>query len=272
MPMPDFICPGMQKGGTSWLYDQLSVHPDFHLAPYKELHFFNKPAPQVALTRMHKAYLARPEGEPGHPFFEAVSRAEGRWGDMALYPHFFEGAEGRLAGDITPGYSTLSAEKVQALADACPAARVILMVREPSARVLSQFHMGVRVRRFSPDDISTPERLDAFLRLPRVADRAFPTAIFARWSAAFAQCRAYLMDDLIADPVAFRASVITYLGGDPTIEVGPGADFNAKQNDAKVELADWQRKQVFDYFAEERVRCAEMFGGAAEAWPSREFQ
>lgn len=272
MPTPDFICPGLQKGGTSWLYDQLVVHPDFYLAPYKELHFFNKPVPQAALKRMHAAYLARPGTEPSHLFFEAVTRAEGRWGEMALYPDFFEGGKGRLTGDITPGYSTLGVEKVLALADACPDARIILMVREPAARALSQFHMGVRVRRFSPNDISTPEKLDAFLKQPRVADRAFPSAIFERWSAAFSRCRAYLLDDLITDPVGFRAGVIEYLGGDPRIDAGPGASFNAKQDDAKIELADWQRRQVFDYFAEERVRCAEVFGGAAEAWPNRTFK
>ena len=26
---PDFLCVGAQKGGTSWLYQQLESHPDF---------------------------------------------------------------------------------------------------------------------------------------------------------------------------------------------------------------------------------------------------
>ena len=39
---PDFLCVGAQKGGTSWLYQQLESHPDFWMPPVKELHYFDK--------------------------------------------------------------------------------------------------------------------------------------------------------------------------------------------------------------------------------------
>ena len=39
---PDFICFGGQKGGTRWLFDQLSHHPDFWMTPVKELHYVNQ--------------------------------------------------------------------------------------------------------------------------------------------------------------------------------------------------------------------------------------
>ena len=38
---PDFICIGMQKAGTRWLYQQLRGHPEFWMPPIKELNFFN---------------------------------------------------------------------------------------------------------------------------------------------------------------------------------------------------------------------------------------
>jgi hypothetical protein len=41
-PQPDFFCVGAQKGGTSWLYQQLQSHPDFWMPPIKELHYFDK--------------------------------------------------------------------------------------------------------------------------------------------------------------------------------------------------------------------------------------
>ena len=39
---PDFICFGGQKGGTRWLFDQLSHHPDFWMTSVKELHYVNE--------------------------------------------------------------------------------------------------------------------------------------------------------------------------------------------------------------------------------------
>jgi len=38
---PDFLCVGAQKGGTSWLFHQLTLHPDFLMPPVKEVHYFD---------------------------------------------------------------------------------------------------------------------------------------------------------------------------------------------------------------------------------------
>ena len=50
---PDFLCVGAQKAGTSWLYKQLSGHPDFWMPPWKELHYLNQPghAPFIPALR-----------------------------------------------------------------------------------------------------------------------------------------------------------------------------------------------------------------------------
>jgi len=39
---PDFLCVGVHKGGTTWLYQQLDSHPDFWMPPLKELHYFDQ--------------------------------------------------------------------------------------------------------------------------------------------------------------------------------------------------------------------------------------
>jgi hypothetical protein len=33
---PDFLCVGVPKAGTGWLFDQLNAHPDFWMPPVKE--------------------------------------------------------------------------------------------------------------------------------------------------------------------------------------------------------------------------------------------
>ena len=41
MGIPNFLCIGMQKGGTTWLYDVLKQHPSVTTMPAKEIVFFN---------------------------------------------------------------------------------------------------------------------------------------------------------------------------------------------------------------------------------------
>jgi hypothetical protein len=42
MRMPDFICVGAQKAGTTWFYEQISRHPQVFMRT-KEIDFFFKP-------------------------------------------------------------------------------------------------------------------------------------------------------------------------------------------------------------------------------------
>src|SRR5688572_18044644 len=39
--LPDFLCIGVQKTGTSWLYQNLRLHPDIFMPDRKELDYFN---------------------------------------------------------------------------------------------------------------------------------------------------------------------------------------------------------------------------------------
>ena len=41
MSLPDFLCIGAQKSGTSWLDANLRFHPELWLPPAKELHYFD---------------------------------------------------------------------------------------------------------------------------------------------------------------------------------------------------------------------------------------
>jgi len=39
---PDFLNIGIQKGGTTWLYRQLCMHPEISRLPTKELSYYNQ--------------------------------------------------------------------------------------------------------------------------------------------------------------------------------------------------------------------------------------
>ena len=42
MHVPNFICLGTQKAGTTTLHDILQQHPDIFLPPGKEAHYFDR--------------------------------------------------------------------------------------------------------------------------------------------------------------------------------------------------------------------------------------
>lgn len=41
--LPNFLCIGVMRGGSTWLYENLKDHPEIYLCPYhKETHFFSR--------------------------------------------------------------------------------------------------------------------------------------------------------------------------------------------------------------------------------------
>ena len=38
---PDFLCIGVARAATTWIFDRLSQHPDVFLPKGKEVHFFD---------------------------------------------------------------------------------------------------------------------------------------------------------------------------------------------------------------------------------------
>src|SRR5438067_11210494 len=96
---PDFLCIGAQKAGTSWLYRQLTEHPDFWMPPVKELHYFN------LLGRVPSVASARARDDRDRRFLEAIKRLSARSHlDLEDYAGLFAVKGDLLSGDITPAY------------------------------------------------------------------------------------------------------------------------------------------------------------------------
>ena len=102
---PDFICIGAQKAGTTWLYWQLSAHPDFWMPPRKEIHYFNERG-----NRPIKTWW-RTRDERDLLFQEKLQSLSAQfWLDLTNYGQLFAAKESLLSGDITPAYSMLPDE------------------------------------------------------------------------------------------------------------------------------------------------------------------
>jgi hypothetical protein len=108
--LPDFVCIGAMKAGTTSLYGYLNEHPQIEMPPVKELDYFVEE-------------LNWPRGQD---WYEA---------QFARVP------EGSLTGDISPNYSKHPhfGGVPKRMARVVPEARLIYVMRDPVARMRSHW-------------------------------------------------------------------------------------------------------------------------------------
>ena len=109
-PRVDFIVIGAQKAGTTALFDYLAGEPGVALSNVKEVHFFDD---------------------------EAVDWAAP---DYGAYHAHFPARDGRVTGEATPIYAYWPGA-MERIAAYNPAARLILLLRDPVERAWSHWKM-----------------------------------------------------------------------------------------------------------------------------------
>ncbi len=106
---PDFVGVGVQKAGTSWWYSLIAQHPDVY-----------------SDARLHKETH----------YFDRFWRGDFTDREAAEYARFFPRPPGMLRGEWTPRYLTDHWVPGQ-LAQAAPAAAILVMLRDPIERYKS---------------------------------------------------------------------------------------------------------------------------------------
>lgn len=109
--LPNLLVIGAMKGGTTSLWEYLRQHPQIHMSPTKEIHFFDR---------------------------------DERWArGREWYESFFSGATAAhtVVGEATPAYARfpLFQDVPARAASVVPAARLVYVLREPVARVRSHY-------------------------------------------------------------------------------------------------------------------------------------
>ena len=203
-PLPDYFIVGAPKSGTTALDAYLSQHPEIYVCYRKEMHFFGRD-----LTK-----------EP-HEFF-VLDEDRYRW-------MFREARPGQRVGEASVHY-LLSKTAAQEIRDFSPAARIIIMLRNP-VDMLYSFHSQLLwgtyedIPDFETALAAEPDRR-AGRRLPRCA--MMRQALYYREVASFAgQVERYfevfgrdrvhvvLFDDFSTDPAGAYRNVLEFLDVSP---------------------------------------------------------
>lgn len=274
---PDFICVGLARAGTGWLYDQTISHPDFWMPPYKELRYFGSkfPSPKMrddllVLRRRIRSGGSRLKGSTAPPmdardagFVDRALAMVGAEANLDAYAALFSPKGDLLSGDISPNYAFLDEDVVGTIAARFPRAKILLMLRDPVERAWSHWRMHNRARASRPDDAGA---FRTFIERAQTTERWSPTVAAQLWGSAFGErYRHVFLDDVALSPDRTRAEILSFIGADPARSSPLGADHNRKRQPTLPRPPEIQ-ELMRAAFADERRRCAETFGGAALAW------
>lgn len=224
---------GATKAGTSWLYDQLSRHPDCHLRSIKELHFFDlldgsvsrQQVPglmrrvadlSAALPAQRGWRLRRTLGQlsDAADWLRVVTARSPSLADYRAYLTRDIG-DRRLAADITPSYALLPETGFRAMTGLGQGLRVLYLLRDPVARLWSNVRMSA-ARRDTGQDFERQAALTMARALDRIesgdAERSDYAGTISRLRAAIPgpQLTVMFQDDLLARPGLDR--LCTWLG------------------------------------------------------------
>ena len=117
--LPTFLGIGGRRCATTWISECLRYHPDIFMTSPKELHFFSLD------TNWHNG----PE-----------------W-----YSEHFAGSRGhKVVGEYSTSY-LLNPDCVPRIIQVCPAVKIVVSLRNPADRFLSDYKMSIRMGKFPRD-------------------------------------------------------------------------------------------------------------------------
>lgn len=124
MKLPDFVCVGAMRAGTTTLWAELRAHPEMFLPERKELHFFDR------------------DFDHGIESYAA---------------HFDTAPEGRIRGEVTPSYMYRDDWR-RRLHETLPEAKLISILRDPVKRAWSHYRYSVR---WGPEHLNFRRAIEA---------------------------------------------------------------------------------------------------------------
>lgn len=271
---PDFICFGMQKAGTRWLFQQMNAREDVWMPPIKEINYFTKKCFKednlrtLASNTGSLPLVTHPSNElKRQKFCQHFSTFHASRSGLDWYCKLFNPAGEHITGDVSPNYSEVNPDDIPRIAKGLPRTKFILLIREPVDRAWSALCMDLRKGRVSKEEITTWDTLLPLLKRRKREMKSLPSELWKRWSAEIPadRIRYWFFDDICSRPDEVVDEICGFLG----IKPGPGslpANFNSKQGNEKIDMPAHIREKLVEYYAEEIKACADVFGGNAVKW------
>ena len=228
------------KTGTTWIYENLVVHPQVRMPPDKEIryfwerHFVGRLSVLQRLTSDHWHVKGRRAFHKnrfrGHLSDIAALKINGRellWDLKYLlgrrtdrwYASLFQ--NGKLSGDITAKYCELPEEEIEKISRVFPGLKILITLRDPVEREWSRAKMNLSKKPGRPlSEVTHQEFIAQFNDPPQKKSNDYALLI-NQWSKYFdsGQILVLFYDELQENPFGYFARLCDFLAID-----GPGPE------------------------------------------------
>ncbi|TAN57535.1 MAG: hypothetical protein EPN20_17245 [Magnetospirillum sp.] len=272
---------GCQRGGTTWLHNFLSSHPQCVMSLPKELHIFDAalmPDPFILFQRERIERVAGrlrqwlEQVEAVTPVFTPALRRDVEQirmtDDFSEYVAYFDrllaASPGRrLTGEISPSYATLEAGHFRRIRGLMESAgyriRVVFLMRDPIERIYSHLRLddAIAAARGAPEAVPAHLRFKDGFAGRHAALRTRYHATMAALDGAFAAEQIfYGFSETLFSPAEVDR-LCRFLGIAPH-----AADFAGRLNgsDRLAELPPEDIRRARHHYAETYDACAARFG------------
>jgi hypothetical protein len=182
--MLHFLGIGAQKAGTTWLYEQLSRHPQVLFPAGKEVHFWDR------------------NDEPDPAWYRALFQQEV--------------APGIRQGEITPAYAFIPRQRIAQIRALYPGLRLIYLIRNPIERAWSSALMALGRAEMQIDEASDQWFIDHFQSRGSLRRGDYETTIRS-WTAIYPreQLLVERYESIGSEPRALLLRIAAHLRIDP---------------------------------------------------------
>ncbi len=225
--IPQFLVIGTQKSGTTWLDQNLRLHPEIWLPPEKEIHYFNSPKNIPFVS-----FILSPSKEDRRWVFRRLKRAyvNVKADPKLIYWYFrfcllprtnqwyrtlFKPNAGQIAGEITPHYAVLKDRDIAKIRSFNPDLKMVYLLRNPIDRMWSHAAMQFS-KKYNHQGIGATDEQTIlnFLLKPKhlVHGRYFENLM--RWEKHFPSKQIFIgcFDEIAEDPGHLLSTTFQFLG------------------------------------------------------------
>jgi hypothetical protein len=180
--MLNFLGIGAQKAATTWLYENLSRHPEISFPAGKEIHFWD----------------------------ELYER------DVSWYRSLFECGGDAVKGEITPSYALLAEERIREIFALNSQLRIVYIIRNPIERAWSAALMALERAEMTYEEASDQWFIDHF-RSAGSLGRGDYEACLRKWRSVYpeSQILVQLYEHISAAPRAVLKRCAEHIGVQP---------------------------------------------------------
>ncbi|MCC6730024.1 MAG: sulfotransferase [Chthonomonadales bacterium] len=235
LALPDFLGLGAMKSGTTWLWGQLSRHPDIFMPEVKEVHYLS--------WSFHRS--------------------------LKHYSTYLEPGRGKRIGDITVDYGGIRTRRIRFLKKIMPDLKLVYMMRNPIDRAWSHAKQELMFRTHrSFEDVREWE----FVRRVRLRNNRHYTMYLRdidNWTSVYGPDSLYVgvFDEIKRCPERLLTDVLRHLGvnADLPMETFPLRE-RFMEGVPSPPMPRGVRRVLEEMYAQDIEALHRRFGDRVEGW------